>query len=178
MQQLNPQIRDILIEHKINTSIGALILLGIYYNLDISKLDKEEEIKAINLTKIVEKDYRNNDAIKWNVPLFATQATPFDWVSDWMTPWNKYPDKKATLKDVLSRMQKFFAENPDVRKEDVYKARDAYFRTVNDPKFLIMNHYFIFKDKGADRTSTLHKWVQHVKQASTAATNQKGKIVS
>lgn len=174
---LNPQIDRILLEHNIDRDLGKLALLGLYFGLDIERIYSEETIKMINLTKIVEKDYKMK-VLQWNVPLFEGVETAFGWVEDWMLPFGRInPDRRGTLKEILPRMKKFFAENPEFRKEDVYNARDAYFKSLDSPRFMMEPHYFIAKGIGIQKTSTLFKWVEHIK-SSGSSSNQKGKVIT
>lgn len=174
---LNPQIARILLEHNINRDLGLLALLGLYYGIDIEKIYSEETIKAINLTKIFDKDYRTN-SLTWNIPLFEGTEVAFGWIAEWMKPFGQInPERRGNLSEVVPRMKKFFAENPDVRKEDVYKARDAYFKTLTNPQYMMEPHYFITKGTGIQKTSTLLKWVTNTRDSNNT-TNQKGRVIS
>jgi hypothetical protein len=153
--EFNPDIYEVLKEYKINKDDGLLVLLGYYHGLEIERLAPESIVKAISLTKILERDYTNNTT-KWNMPLFKGQNTAFDWVTDWIDGFGKInPERRGSPRDVVSRMQDFFKKYPEWRKEDVYAARDMYFRSVRDSKFLMKSHKFIFDGAGAMKKSIL-----------------------
>lgn len=175
--EFNPLVSEILKEHRIDVQAGLLCLLGIYHGLDIDKVVPEEIVKAINITKIVDKDYENN-TIQWNVPLFIGQEIAFDWVADWIQPFgNINPERRGSPRDALSRMKDFFRKYPEYRKEDVYKARDMYLVTIKDSKYLMKSHKFIFDGIGAMKKSTLLEYCEKAKTASSES-NQKGKIMT
>jgi hypothetical protein len=160
--EINRAIQRILKESNINIQSGTLVLLGIYYGLNVDEVCPEEIIKAINITKIVEKDYRTG-ALKWNVALFAGQELEWDWVlTKYNDMWKKTPDRKDNDRDVLKRMQKFFSMYPQYRKEDVRNATVAYHRSVNNPQYLKSSAKFIFEGIGAMQKSMLLTWCEKV----------------
>lgn len=179
--EFNEQIASILKEHNIDVDAGYLCLLGIYHGLDIDSVVPEEVVRAINLTKIVEKDYSNPNkaVIKWNLPLFKGQEFAFEWVKDWIEGFGKVnPDRKGSHKDSLSRMKLFFTQNPEYRKEDVYNARDLYFLRLSNPKYCMHSHKFIFDGAGAMKKSTLLQYCEEVKKSKTQSNNNlKGTVI-
>lgn len=176
--EFNPVISEILREHKIDVEAGLLCLLGIYYGLDIDKVVPEETVKAINLTKIVEKDY-NDNSIQWSIPLFKGEEIAFSWVSDWMNGFkNINPDRRGSSRDAINRMKDFFKKYPEYRKDDVYAARDLYFSKLNNPKYCMHSHKFIFDGMGIMKKSTLLEYCEKVKEGAKPEGNQKGKVVT
>lgn len=174
--ELNPEIISILKEFNIDHSEGLLCLLGIYYKLDVERTCSEETIKAINLTKIVDKDYENK-IIKWHVPLFIGQVTEWQWVKEWNNKWNINMTRKDSNPDVLKRMQEFFSKYPEYRKEDVIKATDAYFSSLKSMDYLKSSAKFIFDGAGGMKKSILLSWCEKVKNSSEVS-NQKGKVIT
>ena len=174
--QINPEVIEIIKSHKIDKSQGLLCLLGIYYNLDIESTCSEETIEAINLTKIVEKDYKNN-TLQWNVPLFEGQQTEWDWVKSWNEKWNVNRSRKASNPDVLKRMQDFFKKYPSYRVQDVMRATDMYFASTTNPLFPSSNSAaFIFDGAGAMKKSILLSWCEKLSPSETI-NHQRGKVV-
>lgn len=173
---LNPDIIPILRQFKIDVSQGTLCLLGYYFGLDVDSTCSEEVVKAINLTKIVVKDYTNN-SIQWNMPLFQGQETAFAWVADWLEAFGRAnPERKGSPRDAASRMKMFFQMYPEYRKEDVYKARDLYIAGTAS-MYVMKSHKFIFDGAGAMKKSTLLEYCERVKLSPN--NNQlKGKIIS
>lgn len=159
--KLNKQIRSILEEYSIDIDLGALVLLGIYFKLDVEKLVPEEVIKAINLTHIVDRNY-NTNSLNWNINLFAddTSPTSWQWVVDWADGFGAInKDRKGSWRDVTKRMQDFFKEYP-YKKDEVYAARNRYFKTVKDPKYLKSADKFIFEGQGAMKKSMLLQYCE------------------
>ena len=62
-------------------------------------------------------------------------------------------------------MKAFFADNPDVRKEEVIEATNMYFKSLSNADYLISSHYFISKGVGRDRTSALLGWIEKYREA-------------
>lgn len=162
--EINKEIYEILKEFKIDKDAGVLVLLGVYYKLDVDTVCPEETIKAINATKIVEKEYSTGGSIiKWNIPLFREQQTEWGWVKEWNDGFGKInPTRKDNLVDVTKRMQEFFSKNPKYRLEVIIRARNAYFKNVEDPQFLKSSAKFIYEGIGASKTSMLLTWCERV----------------
>lgn len=174
--EINEEVTEILKEFKINKSEGLLCLLGIYFKLDVEKVCSEDTVKAINLTKIVEKNYTNG-LIKWNVPLFKGQQTEWDWVKDGYNKlWDRNQDRKDSSTACIKRMQEWFKKYPHYRKEDVQKATMAYHASVKDPQYLKRSASFIFEGQGGTKISQLLGWVEKSKDASSIS-NMKGTIM-
>jgi len=173
---LNKEVAEILKQHNIDVSTGTLVLLGIYFKLDIEKVYSEDTIKAINLTKIVDKDYKTG-TLNWNISLFEGQETAFDWVTEWNNRFGKInPDRKGSSKDVLKRMKDFFAKYPEYRKEDVIKATETYFKSLSGATYLKNSAAFIFDGAGAMKKSILLGWCERTKDM-TVSSNIKGKLL-
>lgn len=179
MELNRKQIVPILIQHNIDPEKGLLALLGIYHGVDIETICDEATIKAINLTKIVEKDYRIRGVITWNTPLFiGIESGAWDWVRDWIEGFGRInPDRKGAFKDAVTRMKTFFAQNPEYRKDDVYRARDAYFRSLSSPMYCMNSHKFIYDGAGDMKKSTLLAWCEKTKPKEDGNNGMKGKLL-
>ena len=175
--EINRQIAETLKECKVPVKAGTLVLLGIYYNLDVDKVCPEEIIKAISTTKIVEMDYKLG-LVKWNVPLFRGQETTWAWVSQYNDAFAKInPSRKDNIGDVTKRMIEFFKTNPQYRMEDVKKATKEYLKTIKDPQFLKRSAKFIKEGQGATSVSLLLNWCEKVTDKN-ADTGRRGKIIT
>lgn len=182
--EINPEIKSILKSCKVHVDYGMLYLLAVYYNLDAKGAIPEEVFRKVNLTKIFDKDYTSN-TIKWNIPLFAGQESgSFDWVKEWMHPFGTIgtPARGGTVKEVITRMKEWFAKNPEYRKDDVFAARDLYFRTEKPVGAMVKtSHKFIYDGVGTMKTSMLLFWCERVKELgntkSTTNPLMKGKIM-
>lgn len=177
--EINKEIKNILKEYEIDKDAGLLVLLGIYFGVDIDTVCPEEVVKAINVTKIVERDYRLNKIV-WNIPLFQNQVTAWDWVKGYNDAFGKInPSRKDSLVDVTKRMMDFFSKYPQYREQDVKNAVAAYFRTITDPQYLKSSAKFIFDGRGVEKKSLLLAWCEKVTNKEINTNNgQKGRIVS
>jgi len=165
---INPEVTSALREYKINKDEAQLYLLGIYFNLNTEYIS-EITRKQVNAIGIVVREYRDNfsipHTIKWAVPLFTEEKDEaFNWIDSYRELFgNLNPERKGTKAAVMSRMKKFFAENPEVRKQDVRAATEAYLKTVRDPQYLKSAHKFIYEGTGFSRVSMLEQYCEQVK---------------
>lgn len=168
--EINNEVIKVLAKHNIDKDLGLLALLAIHFELDVELLVPDNVIKAINITKILEKDYEVGNT-NWNIPLFTGGVTAFDWVEDWMKPFGTMnPERRGVKKDCISRMKRFFSSNPEYRKDDVYAARDLYLSTIKDSKFLKSPHKFIYEGAGDFRNSSLLQWCEQVAENKSTKT--------
>lgn len=181
--EINKEIAELLEEHNIDVAAGTLYLLGIYFNLKVDSTCPDEVIKAVNVLKIVEKDYSSQgDSVVWNTNLFTDEDNPrvtaWSWVRDWVEGFAKInPSRKGSTIDTETRMKIFFGKYPQYRVEDVYKARDMYFQSVKDPQYLRKSHKFIFEGQGKLQTSDLLTWCEAVVSNKNIVTHMKGRII-
>lgn len=172
--EINPDVKAVLKEAGINKSEGLLCLLGIYFNLEVDKVCSEKTIKEVSASGIVERDY-NLKVISWNMPLFTGEQTEFTWVRDWIAAFGKInPERSGSWRDAATRMMEFFRKYPEYRKEDVYRARDAYLRSVKDAQYVMHSHKFIFEGIGALKKSTLLSWCEKVNDKGNDDSGLKG----
>lgn len=165
-------------EHNIDVNAGTLMLLGVYFGLEVEKVIPEEVISAINLTKIVIKDY-GLGLNTWTIDLFEVpeKGSNYQWVESWVKGFGKLnKEREGSWRDAISRMQNFFYKYPEYTKEDVFAARDLYFRVV-DKQYLMKSHKFIFDGAGVMQKSTLLEYCEKVKQRQKGGSNIKGKII-
>ena len=171
---VNTAIGERLKEYGIPLKDGIPFLLGFQYGY-VSSYVPETFERKMAITGIYEADHKSK-TIKWNIPLFEEQLTNFEWVKPWMEEFGRInPERKGLFKYVMSRMKKFFAENPDIRKEEVISATNMYFRNVENPKYLKSAHKFIMEGRGNDKYSLLLEWVEKYRAWETAMDNRKGK---
>jgi len=175
---INPEIKQTLAQFKIDRDKGLSALLGIYFGIDINKTTDPLVIRAINVSKIVVKDYPNRGEIKWNIPLFlGMEDENFGWVVEWDAMFgamNKERQDGATM--CTPRMKEFFRKYPHFRKDDVLKATRNYLNTVRNAQYLVRSAKFIFEGTGTNKPSQLLSWCEKLKQASSNV-NNKGKIL-
>ena len=176
--KINPQIRTVLAQYAIPVKDGIAYLLSIFFDCRPS-YTPSLLIQRLNVTNIL--GINSDREVVWNIPLFEGESTTkWDWVKEWNAEFgNVNKKRKAPDKDVITRMKSFFADNPDVRKEEVIGATKMYFRTVNNAEYIISSHYFISKGVGRDRTSALEGWVEKYREAmANTSTNDSVDITS
>ena len=155
--KINESIYPILAESGIGQKDGVAFLILKYYAIKPSFIPDILEAK-MNRTGIYYIDH--NNSLAWKVPIFDEQETAFDWVKieyrEMFKDANK--DKAGNGNTAVRLMKKFFAENPDIRKDEVIGATEFYIKNT-DPKYLRFSHYFISKGAGAEKISGLMEWV-------------------
>jgi len=169
--EINKEILEILLKNNIRKDDGICYLISIYYNF---KPDYIPDVlkQKIHTSKIFEVD--SNDSIQWNIPLFYNQETKFEWVkTEYLTLFRQASfEKSGHIKESIRRMKKFFADNPDVRKDEVISATDMYLRNT-DYRYIRLPHYFISKGSGVNKTSDLLDWIEKYRESekSNVTTN-------
>lgn len=168
--EINKEIVDLLKKNEIPPVSGLLYLLGHHFKLDVEKVFPTEFTQSIDDLGII-------TATGWTLPMFDKQPKAFDWVRDWIKPFGeRNPERKGVTRDCVTRMQKFFSEYPEYRKEDVYKARDMYLATVKDPQYLKSPHKLIFEGNGVMRTSLLLQWCEKASEAIVKGNPMRGLV--
>ena len=163
--KINPQIVAVLQEFNIPANDGVAYLLSIFFNCRPS-YTPPLLVQRMNVTNILGIDA--NREILWHIPLFTEEETQdkWRWVIEWNAEFKRINSKrKAPDKDVITRMKAFFADNPDVRKEEVIEGTNLYFKSLGSAEYLITSHYFISKGVGRDRTSALLGWIEKYREA-------------
>ncbi len=176
--EINPQIKSVLAQYAIPVDDGLAYLLSIFFNCRPS-YTPPLLVQRMNVTNILGID--DNREVIWHVPLFIGEnQSKWDWVMEWNEEFKRVnPKRKGSNKDCITRMKAFFADNPDVRKEEVIGATKMYFRSLSSAEYIISSHYFISKGVGRDRTSALLGWVEKYKEAiSDTSSNNSADITS
>lgn len=177
--KINPQIRAVLTEFNIPVEDGIAYLLSIFFNCRPS-YTPQLLIQRMNVTNILGLDA--NREVIWHIPLFVDEDLQDRWL--WVIQWNAEfkrinSKRKGPDKDVVTRMKAFFADNPDVRKEEVIEATNMYFKSLSSADYLISSHYFISKGVGRDRTSALLGWIEKYRESiSDTSVNHTDDITS
>lgn len=159
---INPEIKEVLQRNNIPTNMGLTVLLSIYFDCYDNSMNSPTMYSKLEIAGIVKWD--NKGVPTWGIPLFEQQEVAFDWVAEWVELFaDKNKARKGSVKDATTRMKKFFAQNPDIRKEEVIQATIMYLRSIDRP-YVTTSHYFISKGVGADKTSGLYEWVERLRE--------------
>lgn len=175
---INPEIKQALAQYKIDRDKGLSALLGIYFGLNINNTTDPLVIRALNISKIVVKDYPNRGEIKWNIPLFlGMEDENFGWVTEWDAMFARLNKDRADGPTMCTnRMKEWFKKYPHYRKDDVIKATQNYLNTVKSVQYLNRSAKFIFEGNGVNKPSLLLSWCEKLK-TSRSSTNMKGEIL-
>lgn len=159
--QINDQVKKALEEFSVPLKDGIPYLICLYFGYEPSYIPDMLKQK-VNATGIVIIDAKGT--LQWRVPLFEGQETAFGWVQTEYVPLfsEANPKKGGKVREATARMKKFFANNPEIRKEDIIAATKLYLLN-SDPRFIRFPHFFIEKGKGVDRISDLEDWLDKYK---------------
>lgn len=188
LMKINPEIEQILSQNLKNNEVeeGKLYLLSIYFSLYINNNIISDSVqRVVNLLGICERVYKGGStSIKWNIPLFIGQDLPQD---EWSWVITEYRAKFKELRanaggnasTCISKMKKFFSNNPSVRKEDVLRAAEEYLSEFSDPSRLIYLQradYFIYKSN-PDKTieSRLEQYLEIIKDKEVESNLKNGR---
>lgn len=181
IHKFNPAIFDKFEEYNItDTDSAILYLLSVYYDIRSNCLP-DEVVKQVNISKIIERNFADlNGGITWNIPLFLEGTSEeknekWAWVEEYRKKFQSLkPEARGDRKGTLTKMQKFFAENPDVRVDEVMKAADLYlqpFKTGGQAVTYIQQaDYFISKINKGDKSSRLTTYVEMVREKAAKET--------
>ena len=160
-------------------------LVSLHFNLNPTYIPELVK-KQTNLTGILQRDYTKGTVV-WTVPLFdskpsislVSEDTKWEWVH---TEYRKlFMEIKGIAggdkKGCITKMKKFFSENPEVRKDQVLLAAKMYITDfangTNDPKFMQRADYFISKIvKGEGGNSSQSRLSQYLELIDNETQNK------
>lgn len=168
----NEVIIETLKDYKIPLNNGLAYLLCVYY--DVKPDFIPDSLKSQVLTSgIFTTDSKNS--ITWRIPLFKdgkSEEENYEWVKGWV---QSFKDKNNNIPrpytECVRRFKKFFRTYPNYTVEDVKKATEAYFKSVNDYSFLKWPHYFISKDGHSMLLDYLNEIKEQKEEIRTSLSN-------
>lgn len=172
--KINKLILETFDKYHIYKPDGICYLLSLHYEYEPSYIPEDFKQK-VHTTGIVQNE---NGSITWKVPLFEGQEVAFKWVeTEYVVLFKKAnPKKGGKVRESIKRMKKLFADNPDIRKDDVLGATQLYLNNT-DSEYIRFPHYFIEKGTGVDKTNDILDWIDKHRireqyNQSTDLTNQ------
>jgi len=162
--KINQEIISRIKELEIPINDGLSYLLSVYFDC-VPSTTSRVLVKHMQFTKIL--GISNDKKLVWLVPLFQKSEIEEKW--EWVTTEyrelfkNVNPKRSGPKSSSISRMKRFFRENPDIRKDDVIAATKMYIRNLDDSNYITSAHYFIFKGSGSNLVSGLEDWVDKYK---------------
>lgn len=169
--KINETVKKILIEEGVDPNDGLAVLLSFYFNLK-TKVFPEILIQKIHTLGIYEISI-DGDLI-WKEPLFQGEEVKdqrWSWVEDEYIKMFSEIGKGSHKREALARMKKLFAENPDIRKEEVLGATESYLINTNS-KFVRLPHYFIEKGVGTNKTQDILEWIDKYRAVQERQVNR------
>lgn len=153
---VNNEILEIFKEFKIRSDDGICYLVSLFHGYNPTYIPDDLK-KKVNATNIITS---KNNILHWNIPLYEEQMTAFEWVDkEYVYLFESAnSDKRGNARESIRRMKKFFANNPDIRKDEVIGATKMYIRNT-DVRYIRLSHYFIEKGAGATKTNDILEWV-------------------
>ena len=159
MLTINSKVKEILSLNRIDSHDGLSYLLCIYYGLEPTYLPETLKNKVL-ASKIITKDYSTGEII-WNEALFEESVKGYEWVKEWMDLFKQVnPARRGVKSYVITRMKRFFVNNPEIRVEQVMDATKKYLSTVDNPAYCKNSHKFIYE---ADGSSMLESYIDQIK---------------
>lgn len=143
---INPEIKEKLQEEKIRPYDDALCyLMCLYYNIKPTYIP-ENLINKILATGIINRDYITGE-ITWKINFLSEDISNFEWINEYRNLFKSInPERVGVKNQCISRMKRFFINNPSIRKDDIIEATKNYIRQVDNPKYLKSADYFIYYD--------------------------------
>lgn len=169
---INEKLKEIMQALDIPYAEGMSYLIDCYFDT-VTRYTPSELKKQIDESGIF--DINGSKVLKWNIPLFQGQEVKFNWVETEYLPI--FPSfivgKTKYLRESLARMKKLFAENPELRKEEVIEATKLYMQNQTNTKFIRLPHYFIQKGVGVAKIQDILTWVDAYRGAIATNTAER-----
>jgi hypothetical protein len=176
--KINEEIKERIRDLGIPLNDGLAYLLAVYFNC-VPSTTSLVLVKQMSVTKIL--SLSTDKQVSWNIPLFVNQVKEdkWDWViSEYRELFRQVNSLRSGPKSsCISRMKKFFQENPEVRKDDVIGATKMYIRNLTSSDYITSAHYFIFKGTGANKISGLEDWVDKYKSYTSTLVSDQSKTI-
>ena len=133
-----------------------------FENASLTKLGEKmlDELESYISTEGVSTSTEKVDKIK--------KEEDLEWLEEWRDLFkDKKPGGAGNKQGCYKKMKVFLKENPDVTKEEIFAAAEAYFDSLDSLKYMQQADYFISKGTGQNVSSRLSQWVEYVKEEGT-----------
>lgn len=106
------------------------------------------------------------------VQIVKKQISIEDWIEDWRSLFSsKKKGAGGSKQGCYKKMEIFLKQNPNVTKEEVFRASEAYLDSLDNIKYLQQADYFIHKGKGLDSSSRLMQWIEVIREEGSIEGN-------
>lgn len=179
---LNTKIYELCVKHKIDPEVAYTALFILYHEFSNKALQAafEDTLSSLSILGIFKINYSDEEnKIEWLIPLYGDSVCEDEWT--WVT--TEYMKLfKDLRKDAggapsanISKMKKFFASHPSVRKDDIIDAAKLYIQQITDVKYLQRADYFILKGKVESR---LEEYLLILKERKAVAASKKENTIA
>ena len=169
MINVNPLVKLALQENSINEESGLLYFISLYLNIDTKIFPDSLKAKCKDLEIAVFDEEGNIKT--WITRPLMEKKDAWEWVIDWRNGFKEkvkgtsFSDRAGSIQECKKRMKVIFLENPLLRAEDAFKARDFYFTKVNNLQYLKKSHKFIYEGLGINRQSLLLQYLEALSES-------------
>lgn len=180
----NKKVIQIIEKYGFDVHNILIYLVSLHFNLKPSCIPDSIKIQT-NITGIIKRDY-NKGVVIWTMPLFNSQLQilpdsdeRWEWVNtDYRKLFRDISITKGGDKEsCIKKIKQFFAENPDVRKEDILMATNRYIAQfadgTNNPVYMVKANYFISKILKGVQQSLLSEYLEIVKEENPSTHSKK-----
>lgn len=141
--------------------------------MEIERVGNTFDFENASLTKLGEKmldeleRYSSDEKVSTQTEKVnkIKKEEDLDWLEEWRDLFkDKKPGGSGNKQGCYKKMKVFLKENPDVTKEEIFAAAEAYFDSLDNLKYMQQADYFISKGTGQNVSSRLSQWVEYVKE--------------
>ena len=150
---LNKDLEVKFLEYEIDVDVGYSCLVGIYFELDITKFIPTIVIVKLDHANVINKNYETNKYYL-NVDLF--QEPNLDWINDYRSLFRGIkPGAMGDRSGVIKKMKKFLKQN-NYSPQQILVATNWYIENT-DARYIMKAHYFIEKNGNSTLGATLEE---------------------
>jgi hypothetical protein len=144
--------------------------------MEIERVGNTFDFENASLTKLGEKmlgeleSYISTEGVSTSTEKVdkIKKEEDLEWLEEWRDLFkDKKPGGAGNKQGCYKKMKVFLKENPDVTKEEIFAAAEAYFESLDSLKYMQQADYFISKGTGQNVSSRLSQWVEYVKEEGT-----------
>jgi hypothetical protein len=144
--------------------------------MEIERVGNTFDFENASLTKLGEKmlgeleSYISTEGVSTSTEKVdkIKKEEDLEWLEEWRDLFkDKKPGGAGNKQGCYKKMKVFLKENPDVTKEEIFAAAEAYFDSLDSLKYMQQADYFISKGTGQNVSSRLSQWVEYVKEEGT-----------
>lgn len=144
--------------------------------MEIERVGNTFDFENASLTKLGEKmlgeleSYISTEGVSTSTEKVEKikKEEDLEWLEEWRDLFkDKKPGGAGNKQGCYKKMKVFLKENPDVTKEEIFAAAEAYFDSLDSLKYVQQADYFISKGTGQNVSSRLSQWVEYVKEEGT-----------